>query len=175
MFKTFQYGAVILGLLLPLATQAMSCKNISEDDPSMAACSAEFINPPTFGNLCQNSTLTGTYTLRNNSPVILRINYITIQSFDGLPAAASAIVPSISNNCGSTLANWTIRGTVSPRAGRPPAPTAAGPLRSSSCPRTGTKQLPSVAVLGIRLMATGSHRRDYPDRNPPDRAAELRT
>lgn len=103
MFKKVQQGAVVLGLLLPLATQAMSCKGIMEEDPSSAACGAAFINPPVFGNLCQNATLTGTYTLQNNSPVTLKINYIRILNFDGLPDAASAIVPSILNNCGSTL------------------------------------------------------------------------
>ncbi|MBA2709835.1 MAG: DUF3494 domain-containing protein [Tatlockia sp.] len=104
MFKKVQHGAVILGLIFPLVTLGMSCKGISEEDPSFASCSAEFIKPPVFGNLCQNATLTGTYSLRNNSPTTLRINYVRILSYDGLPAAASAIVPSFFNNCGSTLA-----------------------------------------------------------------------
>ncbi|MBA2657132.1 MAG: DUF3494 domain-containing protein [Tatlockia sp.] len=104
MFKKVQKTTAILSLLLPLASHAISCKGLSEEDPSFATCSAEFINPPTFGNLCQNTTITGTYTLRNNSPVPLRINYIRIQNFDALPAAASAIVPSLANSCGSILA-----------------------------------------------------------------------
>jgi hypothetical protein len=105
MFKKVYHGMVILGLMIPLAAQALSCKGISEDDYSVAICDASFINPPVFGSLCENATLTGTYTLRNNTPVTLMINYIRIQDNDGLPAAASAIIPSITNSCGASLAS----------------------------------------------------------------------
>jgi hypothetical protein len=104
MFKKDQLGTVILGLLLPLALHATPCSGPLADDESMAACDASFVNPPTFGDLCQNATLTGTYTLRNNTPVTFRINYIRIQDNDALPGAATAIVPSFSNSCGSSLA-----------------------------------------------------------------------
>jgi len=104
MFKKAQHGAVILGLLLPLATHALSCRGISEDDSSLAVCDATFINPPVFGPLCQNATTTGIYTLRNDTPATIRINYIRLQDNDGLPAAAAAIVPAPVNNCGSSLA-----------------------------------------------------------------------
>lgn len=105
MFKKAQHGSVILGLLLPLALHATPCNGPLADDESMAACDASFINPPTFGDLCQNATLTGTYTLRNNTPVTFRINYIRIQDNDALPGAATAIIPSFSNSCGSSLAS----------------------------------------------------------------------
>lgn len=105
MFKKAQHGAVILGLLLPLATHALSCRGITENDASIALCDASFINPPLFGDLCQGATVTGTFTLRNNTPVSIRINYIRIQANDGLPGAATAIVPALTNNCGSSLAS----------------------------------------------------------------------
>lgn len=105
MFKKTQHGAVILGLLLPLAAQALSCRGITDDDLSVALCDASFINPPLFGDLCQNATETGTFTLRNNTPVTIMINYIRIQNNDGLPAAATAIVPALTNNCGTFLAS----------------------------------------------------------------------
>ena len=105
MFKKAQHGAVVLGLLLPLATNALSCRGISEDDPSLGSCDASFINPPVFGALCQNATQTGVFTLRNNTPVTIRLNYIRLQDNDGLPAAATAIVPAPTNNCGSSLAS----------------------------------------------------------------------
>jgi hypothetical protein len=105
MFKKAQHGAVILGLLLPLATQALSCQGITEDNSSAALCDVSFINPPLFGDLCQNATITGTFTLRNNTPVAIKINYIRIQDNDGLPGAATAIVPALTNNCGSSLAS----------------------------------------------------------------------
>lgn len=99
MFKKVQHGAVILGLLLPFATQALSCRGFSEGDSSLAKCDAVFINPPIFGNLCQNATLTGIYTFRNDTPSPLKINYIRIQDNDPLPGAATAIVPLPANGC----------------------------------------------------------------------------
>lgn len=113
MFKKVQHGTVILGLLLPLATHALSCSGLLEDDTYglldedtyMAVCDGVFINPPNFGALCQNATETGTYTLRNNTPVSFMINYIRIQNNDALPDAATAIIPAVSNNCGSSLAS----------------------------------------------------------------------
>jgi hypothetical protein len=102
MFKKARHGAVILGLLLPLATYALSCRGISDDD--FAPCDASFINPPIFGALCQNATETGIFTLKNNTPATIRINYIRLLNNDGLPAAAAAIVPTPTNNCVSNLA-----------------------------------------------------------------------
>lgn len=110
MFKKAQHGVVILGLLLPLATQALSCRGFSDGDASLAKCDATFINPPIFGALCQNTTLTNTYTLRNDTPRPMKINYIRIQDNDPFPAAAAtAIVPSPTNSCiiGSFLAPGT--------------------------------------------------------------------
>lgn len=104
MFKKIQQGVVILGLLLPLATQAQPCRGMSADGSSLATCDMIFINPPLFGTLCQNSSEIGTYTLQNNTPVTLNINYIRIQSSDGFPAGDSSIVPSPVNSCGSSLA-----------------------------------------------------------------------
>ncbi|HHF7368250.1 TPA: ice-binding family protein [Legionella bozemanae] len=106
MFKKVQHGAVILGLLLPLATHALSCRAISEGGISLAKCDASFINPPIFGDLCQGATLTGIYTLRNDTPRPLKINYIRIQDNDPLPGAATAIIPTPGTGCvvGSFLA-----------------------------------------------------------------------
>ena len=106
MFKKAQFGAVILGLIIPLASQAVSCRGYSEDNISLANCDATFINPPIYGDLCQNATLTGIYTLRNNTPAALKINYIRIQDNDPLPAAATALVAVPVNGCviGSSIA-----------------------------------------------------------------------
>jgi hypothetical protein len=105
MFRKVQHGAVILGILLPLTSQALSCRGISEDDASVALCDASFINPPVFGDLCQNATEIGTYTLRNNTPAAFIINYIRIQNNDGLPDEAASPIPALINNCGSSLAS----------------------------------------------------------------------
>lgn len=113
MFKKVRHGTVILSLLLPLATHALPCSGLLEDDTYglldedtyMAVCDGSFINPPIFGALCQGATETGTFTLRNNTPVSFLINYIRIQNNDALPAAATAIIPALANNCGSSLAS----------------------------------------------------------------------
>jgi len=101
MFKKIQHGAVVLGLLLPLAVQAQHCRNTLTGDASFALCDFSFLESPTFGNICQNFTLSGIYTIKNNTPVAVKINYIRIQSNDGFPASASAVVqaPAPINNC----------------------------------------------------------------------------
>lgn len=103
MFKKAQYGMIILSLLLPLTAQALSCRGLSEDDSSIAACDVTLV-APVFGNLCTAATETGIYTITNNTPVTLKINYIRIQDNDALPAAATAIIPSLTNNCTGSLA-----------------------------------------------------------------------
>jgi hypothetical protein len=104
MFKLVHNAMIISGLALPLVTHAITCNGILGDDSSFAVCDASFINPPLFGDLCQNATEFGVFTLRNNTPVSFNINYIRLQNNDGLPAASTAIIPSLINNCGSSLA-----------------------------------------------------------------------
>jgi hypothetical protein len=105
MLKKIQYGAVLLSFIFPVATHAaLSCNGIPANALSVALCDASFINPPSFGDLCINGTEIGTFTLRNNTPVTFRINYIRLQDNDGLPGAAAVIVPSPANSCGSSLA-----------------------------------------------------------------------
>ncbi len=103
MFQKAQYGIMILGLCVPLA-HAQLCTSKLGEKTATGRCDASFINPPIFGNLCQNGVEFGIYTLRNNTPVSLTINYIRIQDNDSLPGAATAIVPSVTNNCGSSVA-----------------------------------------------------------------------
>ncbi len=106
MYNKIKYGTVVLGLLLPLATQAQHCRNSYAGDSSIAACDITFLSPPVFGDLCINSSALGIYTIRNNTPVALKILDIRIQPNDGFPSSASSIIPAPTNNCakGSTLA-----------------------------------------------------------------------
>lgn len=92
MFNHVKYGALSLGFLLPCSVNAV---------PS---CDVTFINPPTFGSLCESSTVTATYTIQNNTPVTEAINYIRIQNNDSFPTSAATIVTAPLNNCGSSLA-----------------------------------------------------------------------
>lgn len=99
MYNKFQQGVIILGLLAPLTTQAQQCHSSLTDDPSLAACDATFVRPPIFGELCATATAIATYTLQNNTPVPIKINYIRVQNNDGLPNAATTIVASPSTSC----------------------------------------------------------------------------
>lgn len=115
MLSKVKYGSVILGLVLPLMAQAQHCtrlvgndlmsvNDLSASESGIVICDASFINPPIFGVLCINVGAIGTYTLQNNTPVALKINYTRILNLDGLADAAAVIVPSPTNNCTSSLA-----------------------------------------------------------------------
>ncbi len=99
MYHKFKHGAIVLGLLAPLATQAQLCQKSFADDPSLATCDATFVRPPVFGTICATATAIGTYTVQNNTPVPMKINYIQIQNNDGMSNAAATIVASPVNSC----------------------------------------------------------------------------
>lgn len=101
MLKTMRYGAVILGILLPLVTQA---QQVVGPKTASIICDVTFVNPPVFGTLCQNSSLTSFYTIQNNTPVAVNITYIRLQNNDSFPDSAAVIVPSPIDPCGSSLA-----------------------------------------------------------------------
>ena len=92
MFNHARYGLVVLGLLLPLTAQADKTCDVTATSP-------------TFANLCIGTIEPGTYTITNNTPVTLKLNYIRIKNNDALPTAATAVVASPINNCGASLAS----------------------------------------------------------------------
>jgi len=102
-----QRRTIILGLLLPLTMQAQQCRNSLTGDSSITACDFTFSAIPTYANSCFGVLQTGIYTIRNNTPVAVRINYIRIKDNDALPDSATAIVAAPTNNCvvGSSLAS----------------------------------------------------------------------
>jgi hypothetical protein len=115
MFNNIRYGLVLSTLLLPsitlaeplsLATmgQLQVCSSLSGDKSGLKACDVNFTFLPTFLNQCTATNQGGIYTIRNNTPVTLRLNYIRIASFDALPASATAIVTAPTNPCGASLA-----------------------------------------------------------------------
>lgn len=107
MFKPFRNGLAISALALPLLAQAGPCShpraNANGRPPS---CDASMVEP-TFTNLCMGVIQGGTYTVTNNTPVSVKLNYIQIQDNDSLPAAATAIVAAPTNTCivGTSLAS----------------------------------------------------------------------
>ena len=112
MFKNVRYGLVFLGLLLPAITQAQQitpmqhCIKEHIDKSGLRVCDVTFTAVPTFANLCLATIEAGTYTITNNTPVPILINYIRIQSNDALPAASTAIVTAPTSSCvvGTSLA-----------------------------------------------------------------------
>lgn len=99
MFKFVRYGLAIAALTLPLLTQA------AQDSSTYAQpCDFSFTATPAFANQCFGVIQQGTYTLRNNTPVAVNINYIRIQNLDVLPTSATQIVVAPTSNCGTSLA-----------------------------------------------------------------------
>lgn len=104
MFKNVRSGLVILGLMLPLIAQAQNCSSVHIGKSGLRTCDVTFTSQPSFTNLCLAVVQPGTYTIRNNTPVSLKLNYIRIKNNDALPTAATAIVTAPTNNCGASLA-----------------------------------------------------------------------
>ncbi|MDR3492697.1 MAG: ice-binding family protein [Gammaproteobacteria bacterium] len=98
-------GLLVLSLLVPLASQAQQC--ISTGKYGLRACDFTFTAVPAFTNLCIAQIQGGTYTIRNNTPVPVKLNYIRIQNNDALPAAATSIVAAPTSSCvaGNSLAS----------------------------------------------------------------------
>lgn len=109
MKKKFRLGAVVLSVLLyPIAatvhagnTHCMAPSKIAGVAASTASCDITFTATPTFS--CNDAfPQTGVYTIRNNTPVTMTLNYIRIQNNDANPASDVTIT---TNTCGSTLAS----------------------------------------------------------------------
>lgn len=112
MFKKIQSGPVMLGLLFSLIATSVNASATSEHycyapskikgvAPSRVPCDFTYTTTGTYS--CTGGfPQTGIYTIRNNSPVTLKINYIRIQKTDALPASNVTIT---ANTCGATLAS----------------------------------------------------------------------
>lgn len=107
MSKRIRFGVVILGLLSPIAmaanTHALQCLGPSKlmgVTTKATPCDISFSVTPTFA--CGvTPPQTGVYTIKNNTPVTMTLNYIRIKNNDALPASDVTIT---ANTCGSTLA-----------------------------------------------------------------------
>jgi hypothetical protein len=105
MFKRNQSKLLVSALLLvSLTAHAQTiCLGPSKNAGlvgTTAACDFTFTSIPSYA--C-GATLpqTGVYTIRNNTPVLMNINYIRIRQNDGLPTSNVTIT---ANTCGATLA-----------------------------------------------------------------------
>jgi hypothetical protein len=102
MVKSIRNGLVILSVLLPLITQAQPCSSV-KGSKSLVNCDVTFTAIPTFTDMCASGFQTGTYTIKNNTPANIILNYIRIKGSDSQPAGAATIDPGVSNNCGGSL------------------------------------------------------------------------
>jgi hypothetical protein len=94
MSKNFRSGMTAIALALSLGSAVAYA----------APCDFSFTAIPTFANMCVAGVPLGIYTIKNNSPVSLKINYIRIKNNDALPTAAAIITAAPTNNCGASLA-----------------------------------------------------------------------
>ncbi|MEO8400283.1 MAG: ice-binding family protein [Gammaproteobacteria bacterium] len=106
MFIKSQLRLLVTGLMLSLVSLTASATTTCLVPSKMtglatvAACDFSFTTTPAFA--CGAPfPQTGTYTIRNNTPVTMKINYIRVRSNDALPASNVTIT---SNTCGATLA-----------------------------------------------------------------------
>lgn len=108
MTNGFRATAFVLVPMLCLATSLAHATSVRCYAPSKIAgvtakrvpCDVTFTSTP---SLVCNGTLpqAGTYTLRNNTPVALKINYVRIQVNDANPVSDTTIT---GNTCGTSLA-----------------------------------------------------------------------
>lgn len=110
---------IALGLSLPLMSTAMAdgfvlpmqkpslCRIPSANGLGSSICDFSLTFQPTnFSNICLGDVIYGIYTIQNNTPTAVLLNYIRIQTLDSMPAASSAILVASSDNCvaGTSLA-----------------------------------------------------------------------
>jgi hypothetical protein len=108
MLNKSQSRLLASGLLLSLAsltanatTTCLGPSKIHGVSEVRAACDFTFSTTPAFA--CGVPfPQTGTYTIRNNTPITMRINYIRIKNNDALPSSDTTIT---ANTCGATLAS----------------------------------------------------------------------
>ena len=111
MSKQFRYGTAILSAALSFVT---GTANASFDHCTSAKSGQQvrmlfrvmlhLLIHPFLERFAENSTVTATYTIQNNTPVTLKINYIRLQDNDSFPVGSATIVPAAVNPCGSSLA-----------------------------------------------------------------------
>lgn len=115
MFKKIQYGKTALCLALSLVAMTAhagfkSCTNPKELGRGISAALCDFTLtgpvPAALATMCLNDPPQMlVYTITNNTPVTMAINYIRIQNNDGLPDSFTTIVTAPTNPCGSSLAS----------------------------------------------------------------------
>ena len=101
-----------MGLLLSLVSLTANASTTHCLVPSkskgvaatLVPCDFTFTATPTF-SCSATPPQSGVYTIRNNTPVTMRINYIRIKANDAQPAAASSIDTTVANSCGTSLAS----------------------------------------------------------------------
>jgi len=97
MLKSIRYGLAVASLVLPLLAQAEQCSS-----RFLKTCDFSFTATPVFPNFCLGTPAAGTYTIRNNTPVSIKLNYIRLRDNDALPTPAATIIAAPTNNCSTS-------------------------------------------------------------------------
>lgn len=107
MSKNLRFKMTAIALALSLnsvpthATNKSPCAGRVVD----GVCDVTFAVSANFSTLCIGDFRFGTYTITNNTPVTMALNYIRIQNNgDSFPTSSTAIGTASVNNCGSSLA-----------------------------------------------------------------------
>lgn len=104
MINKIRLSCLLLSIPFAMAAEAHQCNVVNNTKSSVAPCDVSFTAVPTYVSQCLATIQSGIYTIRNNTPVSILLNYIRIQDNDALPAAASVIVTAPTNPCGTSLA-----------------------------------------------------------------------
>ena len=106
MFQNVSKGLLFIGVLISCWAGVAQAKEAAPtcSKNNMDVCDVSFTLTPTFATMCENTLQTGIFTIKNNTPVTMPIQYIRVLNANGSQNAQATIGIAPSNNCGTSLA-----------------------------------------------------------------------
>ena len=105
MSKTFRYAMTTIALAVSLGSVEAHAYNLScSGKGAFRVCDFTFTLTPPSVLLCPTVIDPLIYTIKNNTPVTMKINYIRVQNNDALANSVATIGTSPISNCGASLA-----------------------------------------------------------------------
>ena len=107
MIKIFYHGLTVTLLILCLNVFAsegnyLNCGSYFSNGIS-PPCDITFTQIPSFTTICAGNVESGIYTIKNNTPVIIQLNYIRLVSHDALANSAAVVDLTVASHCGTSL------------------------------------------------------------------------